>query len=74
MIERYGETLAGQMLSHCSVYDLSDMEAFLRTQTMQWKFKPYKIAPYGMTDTMNQLLQSWTYTEEQIRIMNMMGV
>ena len=27
MIERYGETLAGQMLSHCLVYDLSDLEA-----------------------------------------------
>ena len=49
------------------------MEAIIRNGTMQWKLKPYRIAPYGITDTMKQLLLTWNYTEEQIRIMNMMG-
>ena len=73
MIDRYGETLAEQKISHCRAYDLSNMEAIIRNGTMQWKLKPYRIAPYGMTDTMKQLLLTWNYTEEQIRIMNMMG-
>ena len=73
MIDRYGETLAEQKIIHCRTYDLSNMEAIIRNGTMQWKLKPYRIAPYGMTDTMKQLLLTWNYTEEQIRIMNMMG-
>jgi len=73
MIDRYGETLVEQKISHCRAYDLY-LEAVIRTRTMQWKLKPYRIAPSGMTVTMKQLLQSWNYTEEQIGIMNMMGV
>ena len=73
MIDRYCKTLAEQKISHCRAYDLSNMEAIIRNGTMQWKLKPYMIAPYGMIDTMKQLLQSLNYTEEQIRIMNMMG-
>ena len=74
MVDRYGKTLAELKISHSSTYDLSNMADFMQTRMIQWQQKPYRIAPYSMTVTMRQLLQSWNYTKDHIRIMNMMGV
>ena len=73
MVARYGEIEARRKLAHDSVMDLSNLQAVMETGSVQWIQKRYKVAPYGMTDTMRQLLQSWGYSEEVIGVMVIMG-
>ena len=81
MVDRYGETLAKLKLDHNAAMDLSvfrgtlpasDLRGLLNN--MQWTRKSYRIAPYGMTDTMRRLLQSCNYSEEAIGAMTLMRI
>ena len=74
MVARYGEIEARRKLAHNSVMDLSNLQAVMATGSVQWIQKRYKVTPYGMTDTMRQLLQSWGYSDEVIGVMVIMGV
>ena len=75
------KTLAKLKLDHNTAMDLSvfrgtipasDLRGLLNN--MQWTRKTYRIAPYGMTDTMRRLLQSWNYSEETIGAMTLMRI
>ena len=59
MVDTYGGLLAKHKISHNIVMDLTDINRIKRTHDIQWTQKPYKVAPFGMSDTMRALLQSW---------------
>ena len=73
MLDRYGEIEAKRKLDHDAVMDLSNWRALMDAGSVQWTQKRYRVAPYGMTDTMRHLLQSWNYSEEVTRMMVIMG-
>ena len=73
MVARYGKIEAKRKLAHNSVMDLSNLQAFMDTGSVQLTQRRYKIVPYGMSDNMRQLLQSWGYSEEVIGVMIIMG-
>lgn len=74
MIDRYGNTLAGLKISPRRAIDMSKMQEIMRSGTLQWIVKPYRIAPYGMTESLKLLLQSWNFTNEEIDVLTTMGL
>jgi hypothetical protein len=74
MIERYGSTLAELKISPTRAIDMSRMREIMRTRTLEWIVKPYRIAPYGMTDQLKLLLQSWNFNEEEIGVLSSIGL
>ena len=74
MVDRYGEPLAKYKIGHNIVMDLTNMNNIIRTHEIQWKHKTYRVAPFGMTDTMRILLQAWNYSVEHIGTIGVMGL
>ena len=71
MIEMYGDTLAGHKISPTSAIDMSKMQEIMRTGTLEWIHKPYRIAPYGMTESLKSLLESWNFTHLEIVVLTL---
>ena len=74
MIETHGDTLAGLKISPTSAIDMSKMQEIMRTGTLEsleWIHKPYRIAPYGMTESLKSLLESWNFTHLEIVVLDL---
>lgn len=71
MIEMYGDTLAGHKISPTSAIDMSKMQEIMRTGTLEWIHKRYRIAPYGMTESLKSLLESWNFTHLEIVVLTL---